>query len=941
LADARALSRVVDCVRKSAQVPRRRRKAGVLAVCLCQVREGKKAGSHQGRLHMAVYGGVKQGRGSGLARIAAPGLAFLAVMLLVVAQTVAAPVTEQQAKRVAQVFLEAQKLRWRRSPRYGPEVLRDVRNANILVGEVKEVKGKGGGTLAYVAAVSPQGFVIVSPDTDIRPVVGYSFKGRFPFEDSTQNALLHLVKWDMEARLAYVRGSNATAERAIRANNTRWQAYIRAEPGLAAELATASQWGPLITTHWHQRDPYNRYCPDDPNPDPGYPLKCAVGCTATAMTGILNYWRYPPGGVWFSDPGDHSGDGYTTSTRHIRIPEQAATLHFPTFATLNSELSSIDYYDDGEDVADTDIPYLCFGAGIKLEMNYKNSASGAWQSASVYLEDFGYGSATQEPYPWPDLEGRFIENIQSGWPVQVAISRPPTGEEIRRKGHSLIMDGYKSTAEFHFHFNWGWGGTRDDVWYNPPDLTPYDVVNHAVYDICPFQGWNQYGADGSNSFRSRYSAPTEALEKWQVSCSTDYHFNGLVVGTGNKIYASCCPVVGSADYHPRVWVVSRYGVKEKEIVLYDENEGITYPAQNWRGDIFVATDLGRVYRIDAATDTATRIFTEPGGNQFFWPVKVDEQGNIYACTQDKLYSLTSSGTVRWTFDPPGDRWFPSYREIPAIDSVRHRVYISSYSDEANRAYLSCLSQFTGAVLTERVFDDVEYNFQCAGVPAIDDNGTVYVGCKTVLYALNPDNVPGPPIWTRDFSPAGAWRPTPAIGWDGTIYFPYWKLDGAWSLVFAALNPADGSTKWQVPLSADVETDDIHEPYAALAFGPGATLYVIPTTGRGHTIYAVSEGAVGDPDGAGEGWTDNEPPEAPSNPTPADGAQDVTTSFILSWTCGDPEGQSLKYDVYLGDAGLAMVPIAVGLTSESCVVEGLAAGTCLASPRDGSGIVVKG
>ena len=44
---------------------------------------------------------------------------------------------------------------------------------------------------------------------------------------------------------------------------------------------------------------------------------------------------------------------------------------------------------------------------------------------------------------------------------------------------------------------------------------------------------------------------------------------------------------------------------------------------------------------------------------------------------------------------------------------------------------------------------------------------------------------------------------------------------------------------------------------------------------------------------------NQPPDQPSSPYPEDGAENQSIEVELSWTCTDPEGDPLTYDIYFG------------------------------------------
>ncbi len=63
---------------------------------------------------------------------------------------------------------------------------------------------------------------------------------------------------------------------------------------------------------------------------------------------------------------------------------------------------------------------------------------------------------------------------------------------------------------------------------------------------------------------------------------------------------------------------------------------------------------------------------------------------------------------------------------------------------------------------------------------------------------------------------------------------------------------------------------------------------------------------------------NTPPNQPSNPSPGDGATDVSISTSLNWNCTDPDGDNLIYDVYFGtysspDCGVLVSTNQIGTT----------------------------
>ncbi|MBA7494122.1 hypothetical protein ES702_04695 [subsurface metagenome] len=341
-----------------------------------------------------------------------------------------------------------------------------------------------GEVLIYILDLEPKGFVAISSDTDIRPVIAYSYYSDFSMEDPERNVLLYMLKQDMRNRLKAISLIDQTMKRI---NNQLWEKYLSEEKSraLVLELADADQWpdddtGWLDTT-WEQGGAYNNSCPDDPNT---WFYRCKVGCTAVAMGQVIYYWQHPDS-ISFStsdeyiskyDPDDGKGE------RVIHIDGDHETLDFPSFDELNISLANISYSGDMSEIAD-----FLFACGIAVEMRYSDAGSGAYvyypwadvDAERALRNKFGY-QANGKGESDNDFYDVLENNMKEGQPALLMIRNGG--------GHAIVADGFRSTGEFHLNFGWGAGDPHSisEAWYFLPTGMPdYAIVGHGVLNIRP------------------------------------------------------------------------------------------------------------------------------------------------------------------------------------------------------------------------------------------------------------------------------------------------------------------------------------------------------------------------------------------------------------------------------------------------------------------------
>ena len=240
---------------------------------------------------------------------------------------------------------------------------------------------------------------------------------------------------------------------------------------------------PLLTTRWSQGEGmYDLYTPMVKGKSGSEHAPC--GCTATAASQILFYFRYPEA---------------LSELLTVECKVDGVATNLTTLASPDDETLPRPYDWDGMAANDYDaISHLTYDVGVALGSAYSADETTAfpYDTAKMYVGAFGYSNAYVY---WDDVSYRtgsgglharglrertIYANLDAKRPVQLGIygyAKDKDGELTTVwGGHSVVADGYgfvetagaEPTA--YVHVNLGWGGT-DDAWYNIPEIDTASV----------------------------------------------------------------------------------------------------------------------------------------------------------------------------------------------------------------------------------------------------------------------------------------------------------------------------------------------------------------------------------------------------------------------------------------------------------------------------------
>lgn len=308
----------------------------------------------------------------------------------------------------------------------------------------------------YVFNCQPHGFVIVSADDRVRPILGYSTEGKIDLVAAEEGPKVFFDAYCEDLEIAINENMEQSPE-----IEAQW--LMLEENGMLPSRGDRNV-GPLCSSTWHQTQLYNDQCPADPE---GYNGHVKVGCVANAMTQIMRYWEWPKTGV-----GSHSYFCYgygSTSYGTLSANFGEANYQYelmPDFLDYTSPQAEVDA-----------VALLEYHAGVSVEMSYGPNASGAYSGDVVpamqqYFRYAGNASFVDRDYytdqQWIDLLKNEIDNGRPMYYSAYSYTKDAT-----REGHAFVCDGY-DMFDF-FHYNWGWQGF-DNGFYS---INAMNLTHHA------------------------------------------------------------------------------------------------------------------------------------------------------------------------------------------------------------------------------------------------------------------------------------------------------------------------------------------------------------------------------------------------------------------------------------------------------------------------------
>lgn len=273
---------------------------------------------------------------------------------------------------------------------------------------------------AFYLVSASSGFVLISGDDRMRPVIGYSDSHYTHPNNLPPNMLAWFEVY--AAEYAYLQsGSNVGASFS--------DASVRSSSSYPERV------DPLVQSTWGQDAPFFNMTPIRDG------KQAKTGCVATAMSQIMAYHKHPACGQ-----GTHT---YSDKETNITLDFSKAPFEWSKI--------KMNYAGSSDIGANNAVAHLMYSSAVSISTVFGSgtSESSSISARAALIDYFDYDENTVKFYRKNHFTYRaWVDKMKR----ELSEKRPILygGISTKHMGHSFVIDGYDKDELF--HVNWGWDG---------------------------------------------------------------------------------------------------------------------------------------------------------------------------------------------------------------------------------------------------------------------------------------------------------------------------------------------------------------------------------------------------------------------------------------------------------------------------------------------------
>ncbi|MFA9389933.1 MAG: C10 family peptidase [Prolixibacteraceae bacterium] len=402
----------------------------------------------------------------------------------------------------------------------------NVQQGNTTIASIEAIKTNGSASYYYVK-LQPKGFILLSADDKVEPLLAYSFESEAQLPNDWPDQLS-----------SWMRNSARQIEHQM--SDIHLSQHKDWNEEALLKSATATSVSPLIPVRWDQGRRWNQFCPEDEDGPGG---NVYVGCVAVSMAQAMSKYKYPTKGQ-----GKSSYEHKTYGALIVNFDKESP-YQWDSMST-----SSADEYNSR----------LLYHCAVTVQMDFGADGSGAFTgtAASSLKNYFNYSQSVksvdrlEDDDEWKAL---LTQNLKEGYPI-IYHGDGDDGEA----GHAWNIDGVDNSGLF--HVNWGWSGSMNG-YFNINNLAPgsndFTKNQGAILGIKPKQPGPINISLDNTSVREKQPAGTFVAN---VFVEDEYPDNAHTFNLkGNPI------VIGTGYASPKFYIEND-SVKTIETFDYDKRQ---------------------------------------------------------------------------------------------------------------------------------------------------------------------------------------------------------------------------------------------------------------------------------------------------------------------------------------------------------------------------------